>query len=68
MSGVLRDITGQKVREQQLHESEQRLRLALRAGRSGVWEWIFGSDELYWDERTQRIFGHEVHAEPVPFA
>lgn len=39
MYGIARDITAQKEAELALQESEERLRLALRAARMGIWEW-----------------------------
>ncbi|MBI3131895.1 MAG: PAS domain-containing protein [Acidobacteria bacterium] len=39
MYGIARDITALKEAELALQESEERLRLALRAARMGIWEW-----------------------------
>jgi PAS domain-containing protein len=39
MYGIARDITLLKEAELALKESEERLRLALRAARMGIWEW-----------------------------
>ncbi|TLM90547.1 sensor histidine kinase [Hymenobacter jeollabukensis] len=55
--GVVRDITEFRRANLRLRESEQRLRLALEASQTGVFEWLFESDELFWDARTQAIFG-----------
>ncbi len=40
-----------------LSASEQRLRLALQAGRTGVWFWEFATARLTWSEES-----HDIHA------
>ncbi|RTQ49295.1 PAS domain S-box protein [Hymenobacter gummosus] len=57
VAGVVRDITEFRRANLRLRESEERLRLALLSTHTGVFEWSFEGDELYWDERTQAIFG-----------
>ncbi|OON68006.1 PAS domain S-box protein [Hymenobacter sp. CRA2] len=57
VAGVARDVTESILAEQRLRESEERLRLALESTATGVFEWSFENDELFWDERTQAIFG-----------
>ena len=42
-----------------LSESESRLRLALRAGRTGVWDWDFATDRVIWSGET-----YAIHAMP----
>ncbi len=39
-----------------LLESERRLRLALRAGHTGVWDWDFTTNRLTWSEESYAIF------------
>ncbi|WP_459557303.1 response regulator [Lacunimicrobium album] len=39
-------------------EREERLKLALRAGQTGVWEWNFQTGAILWSEETYAIFGH----------
>ena len=38
-----------------LFESERRLRLALRAGRTGVWDWDLATNRLTWSEESYAI-------------
>jgi PAS domain S-box-containing protein len=38
-----------------LSESQQRLRLALQAGRTGVWTWEFAADRVIWSEECYAI-------------
>jgi two-component system, cell cycle sensor histidine kinase and response regulator CckA len=40
-----------------LTRSEERLRLALEAGRLGTWEWDLDRDEVTWSEAVNRFFG-----------
>ncbi|HZF74823.1 MAG TPA: PAS domain-containing protein [Acetobacteraceae bacterium] len=40
-----------------LAEGEARLRLALQAGRMGVWSWDLVADRLEWDARQFELFG-----------
>ena len=37
--------------------SEERLRLALEAGRMGVWDWNFATGEVKWSENLEPIYG-----------
>lgn len=41
----------------ELREGEQRLRLALDASHTGVWEWNLASDDVWWSEQIPRVVG-----------
>ena len=41
---------------------EERLRLAQRAGHSGVWDWDTAAGRLYWYDEAFRLFGLEPGA------
>lgn len=56
-SKVARDISGRSQAEEQLRQSEERLRLAMDAGNSGVWDYDFASKKLTWSERIAEFFG-----------
>src|SRR5215813_3582162 len=56
---VGRDITELKEVEQERREGEERLRLALEAGRMGVWEWDVENDALEWSKEHYKIMGLE---------
>ena len=56
---VMLDITGNRKTEQELHESREKLNLALENGNVGVWEWNLTTDEMIWDERMEKMFGLE---------
>ncbi|MEO5958410.1 MAG: PAS domain-containing protein [Opitutaceae bacterium] len=55
--GTERDITAEREARQQLEILNERLRLALRSSRYGVWEFDLASGKRHWDERMQEIFG-----------
>jgi PAS domain S-box-containing protein len=46
----------ERVREG-LRESEERLRLALEAGRMGTWEWTIATNEVIWSAALEAIHG-----------
>ncbi|MEX0717668.1 MAG: PAS domain S-box protein [Planctomycetaceae bacterium] len=52
-----RDVSERKRAEQQLRDSEERLRLALDAGRMGTWQWNVASGEVIWSPGLERIHG-----------
>lgn len=57
MTGTVIDITDHKRIEEALHEASERLRLALDAGRFGVWDWDIVRDQLTWSERLFEMYG-----------
>jgi PAS domain S-box-containing protein len=51
------DITDRKRAEQDLHESEERLRLALEAGRMGYWDWLIDQRLILWSPAHNQMLG-----------
>ncbi len=51
------DITERKHTEQALRRSEEHLRHALRAARVGTWEWNIQTNEVFWSDSVEEIFG-----------
>jgi PAS domain S-box-containing protein len=53
------DEGGGSVADAHLRRNEERLRLALAAGRLGIWEWDRNTDRVTWDDRMEAMFGLE---------
>lgn len=56
-SGIVRDITVQKLADQALRASEERLRLAQQAARIGTFEWNIQTDVNTWTPELEAIYG-----------
>ncbi|MCE5268377.1 MAG: PAS domain S-box protein [Planctomycetaceae bacterium] len=54
------NITERKRVENALRESEERLRLALSAGRLATWDWDIATGNIVWDNEHFRIMGYQV--------
>jgi len=54
---VTRDITAQMHAESNFRLLSERLSLAVRLGKVGVWEWNLASDALDWDDTMFDIYG-----------
>lgn len=54
---IFRDVTESRRVEQELRSSEVRLRLALDAGRMGVWDWNVRSGDLKWSDSLEPLHG-----------
>jgi PAS domain S-box-containing protein len=46
--------------EQALHESAERLRLALDAGRMGTWDWDLQTGKVKWSDELYKLLGYAV--------
>ncbi|MEO8025507.1 MAG: PAS domain S-box protein [Bryobacteraceae bacterium] len=54
---VFRDVTDRRRAEESIERSEERLKLALDAGRIGVWDWDIVQDRIEWSDRVYDIHG-----------
>ncbi|HWI57438.1 MAG TPA: PAS domain S-box protein [Bacillota bacterium] len=57
--GAIVDQTERRQAEEALRLSEQRLNWALRAGRSGVWDWNVHTGSAWWSTENYQILGVE---------
>ena len=62
---VISDITERRQVEQDLRQSEQRLRYAERLAHVGHWHWDIKSNRLTWSEEVFRIFGQSPEKPPT---
>ncbi len=51
-----------------LRKNEERLRLALHAGKMATWDWQIPADEMNWNDEHYRMFGYEVGEVKPSFA
>ncbi|HSN61235.1 MAG TPA: PAS domain S-box protein, partial [Ferruginibacter sp.] len=56
-SKILRDITAQKVQDEALRESEERLRMASESVKLGTWEYFPAKKQMVWSEEAEKIYG-----------
>lgn len=54
---IIEDVTEQRESEAQLRASEERHRLVAMAARDPIWEIDLVSDEIWWNEAYNRMFG-----------
>jgi PAS domain S-box-containing protein len=59
MPAVVLDVTDRVMAEHALRDSEQRLRLAQRAGRIGSFEWLMSEDRVIWTPELEQLYGLE---------
>lgn len=55
--GVTRNINERISAQQELRQGEERLRLALTATKTGVWEYDIHNDKVFWSPECYDIFG-----------
>ncbi|HBL60618.1 MAG TPA: hypothetical protein DDZ80_19830, partial [Cyanobacteria bacterium UBA8803] len=55
--GTATDITNLKGVEEELRQSEERLRLALEAARMGIWDWDILTNQIIWSKGHEELFG-----------
>lgn len=55
--GTQQDVTAEVLALEALQQSEERLSLALKASRLGMWEWNVVTDKLLWSDELKVLFG-----------
>ncbi|MDI1479399.1 ATP-binding protein [Polyangium sp. y55x31] len=55
---VLAAVVDERRRSELLRENEERLRLASRAGRTGVWTWNLTTGRVFWTPEACELYGH----------
>jgi PAS domain S-box-containing protein len=63
--GIAADVTARKLTEKALEENEARLRLALRAGRAGTWDYDVTRRTGTWSEECYQLYGVPPGIEPT---
>jgi PAS domain S-box-containing protein len=66
-TGTIQDITKRKEYENKLASNEERLRLALEAGKIGVWDWDIQNNILVWSDRVFEFYGAQKENFPVTY-
>lgn len=63
--GTIDDIHDRKLAEQDVSESEERLRIAAQAAGLGIWDYDAVRDRREWSKELREMFGVGPEAEPV---
>lgn len=61
---LVKSISERKAAEEKFQILSDRLSMAVRAGKIGIWEWIPNTDHVIWDETTERLFGFHLGSFP----
>lgn len=67
ITGTMVDMTDRIVQERELGKTQERLELALKASRAGMWDWDLKKDEVFRNEQWFRMFGYQKHDLPANF-
>jgi PAS domain S-box-containing protein len=57
---LITNVTERKQVEAALKQSEQRLRLAMKAARMGIWEWSLKTRDIIWSHNLETVFGFKL--------
>ena len=59
ITGTLTDITDRKLAHEALRHSEERFALAVAGSNDGIWDWDVLTDEMFFSQRAQTLYGLE---------
>ncbi len=60
MIGAMQDVTNSKKAQQALLESNERFQYVSKATFDAIWDWDLQTNQLYWGEGFQQLFGLSV--------
>jgi PAS domain S-box-containing protein len=58
------NVTQQREAREQARISEERFRLLARATNDAIWDWDLATDEIWWNEGHQTLFGNAAAEKP----
>jgi len=64
---IERDVTERLEQQAKLDEHRRRLEFALETSRSGLWDWYFEDDSVYFSDMWYRMLGYEPGELPMAF-
>ncbi|MBS0149520.1 MAG: PAS domain S-box protein [Nitrospira sp.] len=64
MAGTVQDITEQKLLEQTMNDSIQRLNLATKSGGIGIWDYYIQTNKMVWDRRMYELYAYTIEDFP----
>ncbi len=59
MASMSVNVTERHLAEQKINQSKEKLNIALENGNIGIWEWNLKTDEIFLDERMEKMLGLE---------
>ncbi|WP_078555391.1 PAS domain-containing sensor histidine kinase [Bacillus alkalicellulosilyticus] len=65
--GIIKDITQEKVIQQEIKESEANLKLALKVAKLGTWEWDIKENKRVWSDDSYEMFGSYFRSPQIKY-
>jgi len=64
LTGIQFDITREKVAEEELRQSDERIRHALEATSDGIWDWDISTGDVYFSPQWANLLGYSQEEVP----